>query len=370
MPTQNKSVYKLLEDLYTDPNKTSSYGGVDRLYRAAREYGVTRREVKAYLSSDRSYVVHRPAQRKRTENRKIFVQGIDNQWQVDLLDIPFARHNDGYHFLLTVICMFSKYAWVRALRSKQGLVVAEGLEDIFKDAIDIENHRVCDTLQTDAGKEFYNQHVKDLFKRYRVRHMSVSNPDVKAMVVERFNRTLRDKIYHYMTKKNTYNYLPVLQNLMYAYNRSRHRKIKMAPVDVTLQNWKELYLAEFRPQSGISRKPVFKVGDLVVIQLSKGLFEKGASYNWTEEYYIVTKVVRGNPNYYYISDMLGEEFEGQAFYAKDLQLVRPNFDTWMRIEKVLKRRKVGSPDEEQLVKWVGWPNKFNSWVKATDMHAV
>ncbi len=54
-----------------------------------------------------------------------------------------------------------------------------------------------------------------------------------------------------------------------------------------------------------------------------------ASYNWTEEYFVVTKVVRGNPNCYYISDTEGEEFEGQAFYAKDLQLVQPNLDTWI-----------------------------------------
>ncbi|MCP3662257.1 MAG: DDE-type integrase/transposase/recombinase [Gammaproteobacteria bacterium] len=292
-----------------------------------------------------------------------------------MLDIPFAAHNDDYHFLLVVICLFSKYVWVRALRSKHGLVVAEALEDVFNSAKAMENHRVCEMLQTDAGKEFYNQHMRQLLERYRVRHLSVNNPDVKAMVVERVNRTLRDRIYRYMTKKNTYSYLPVLEKLVDGYNRAWHSKIKMAPVDVTLENWKDVYLNVYRPErvssdAGGGRKTAFRVGDTVVIQKKKDLFEKGSSYNWTDEYFLVSKVVRGNPNYYYIKDTLGEEFTGQKFYARDLQLVRPNLDTWMRIEKVLKRRRVGRVDEEQLVKWLGWPSKFNSWVRAADMYAV
>ena len=65
-------------------------------------------------------------------------------------------------------------------------------------------------------------------KRKDIRHFSTSG-DTKASVIERFNCTLKTRMYHYFTIKNTLSFLPILKDLVMGYNRSYHRSIKMAP---------------------------------------------------------------------------------------------------------------------------------------------
>jgi len=69
--------------------------------------------------------------------------------------------------------------------------------------------------QTDLGTEFYNQHVKRVFEKYEVNHYSVHS-EIKAALVERFIRTLKEKIYKYFTAENTYRYVDVLDDLVYS----------------------------------------------------------------------------------------------------------------------------------------------------------
>ena len=95
-------------------------------------------------------------------------------------------------------------------------------------------------LQTDDGKEFYNKTFQQLLNHYKIHHFSTSG-DTKASVVERFNRTLKQRMFCYFTTNNTLKFVPVLQSLVKGYNRSYHRSIKMAPNQVTEANSSEVY---------------------------------------------------------------------------------------------------------------------------------
>ena len=90
-------------------------------------------------------------------------------------------------------------------------------------------------LQTDDGKEFYNKMFQALMKQHGIHHFPTSG-DTKASVVERFNRTLKQRLYRYFTVKNTLKFVLILQDLVRGYNRSYHRGVKMAPNQVTLAN--------------------------------------------------------------------------------------------------------------------------------------
>ena len=146
----------------------------------------------------------------------------------------------GYRYLLTVVDVLSKYAWVEPVRTKTDKDVTAAFEKILKRS----DGRTPRRLQTDDGKEFYNKTFQALMKRKDIRHFSTSG-DTKASVIERFNRTLKKRMYRYFTVKNTLSFLPVLKDLVTGYNRSYHRSIKMAPVKVTVSNkeqvWKNLY---------------------------------------------------------------------------------------------------------------------------------
>ena len=108
-------------------------------------------------------------------------------------------YNKGYRYLLTVVDVFSKYAWVRPLKDKTGGAVVKAFRSIFDEG------RKPLRLQTDDGKEFYNKVVQELLRKSNVHHFSTSG-DAKASVVERFNRTLKSRMYRYFTAKNTLRY--------------------------------------------------------------------------------------------------------------------------------------------------------------------
>ena len=119
--------------------------------------------------------------RKHFPTRRVWARGIDQIWAVDLIDMQhYAKYNDGYKYLLAVIDVFSKYGWMRALRSKSGLEVATALRDIIDSS-----GRKPELVWGDKGKEFYNQHVKSVVTIY-----STENED-KSCIVERWNRTMK-----------------------------------------------------------------------------------------------------------------------------------------------------------------------------------
>ena len=141
------------------------------------------------------------------------------------------------------------------IKNKTGQAVTAAFEKILKQG------RTPINLQSDDGKEFFNKTFKGLLTRKGIHQFSTSG-DTKASVVERFNRTLKQRLYRYFTVKNTLSFVPVLPFLVKSYNRSYHRSIKMAPYQVTLANseqvWENLYGKAMKRKVG-----TLKVGDLV-----------------------------------------------------------------------------------------------------------
>ncbi|TAK97480.1 MAG: hypothetical protein EPO08_21245, partial [Rhodospirillaceae bacterium] len=116
-----------LKTIYHDPSDPGSLGGVERLLRRAKQVkvsGVNREAVENFLHAEQAYTLHKPARRHYVRNH-IYVAGIDAQWQADLADMQgIARRNDGMRYLLTVIDVFSKFAWVEAVKSKDAATVS------------------------------------------------------------------------------------------------------------------------------------------------------------------------------------------------------------------------------------------------------
>jgi len=107
--------------------------------------------------------------------------------------------------------------------------VADAFETIFKDRVPV-------LLQTDRGTEFLNTQVQKVFKKYIIRHYWSLNNDIKAACVERFNRTLKTRLFRYLTHHHTNRWFDVLDDFIESYNKSFYRTIGMAPNEVTLDN--------------------------------------------------------------------------------------------------------------------------------------
>ena len=135
--------------------------------------------------------------RKKFEKRRVLVNGIDKIWAADLVDMQaFSKFNRGIKYLLAIIDVFSKYGWLVPLKDKTGKSVAMALKTIFKE-------RQLEKMWVDKGKELYNKAVKELVELYS------SENEEKSSVVERWIRTMKERMWIYFTDNNTNRYVDV-----------------------------------------------------------------------------------------------------------------------------------------------------------------
>ncbi|XP_065645550.1 uncharacterized protein LOC136076018 [Hydra vulgaris] len=151
-----------------------------------------------------------------------------------------------------VIDVFSKYGWIVPLKSKTGVDVANALNKIF-------HERKCQKICVDKGLEFYNKHVKAL----DVELYSTEN-EVKSCVVERWNRTIKDKMFKYFSANFTRKYIDVLDEMVNKYNNTKHFSIKMTPVEASdKKNENIVWFNLNRNVRSKSVRPKFSIGDRI-----------------------------------------------------------------------------------------------------------
>ena len=296
--------------------------------------------------------------RRHLKRNRIIVGGVNQQWQMDLADMQSMQEfNDGY--LLVCIDVFSKYAWVVPLKNKTGPTLVEAFKVILSSG------RKPEKIMTDQGTEFLNKHFRALMKE-DIELYNTYN-ETKASIVERLIRTLKSKMWRYFMAKKTMRYVDMLPDLVYSYNHSVHRSIKTKPAEVTAENESKVWHTLYDHEAVKDVKYKFKIGDKVRIRKVKGTFEKGYLPNFSKEIFTISKQIPRDPPVYKLKDLDGEELKGM-FYEKELQKVIKEDDMY-EIEKILKKRGRGN-NVHYLVKWLGYPNKFNSWVSASEVNKI
>ena len=284
---------------------------------------------------------------KKIQERKVHAAFKDNVWGADLADMQLlSRYNKGVRFLFCVIDIFSKYAWVVPLKDKKGISIVKAFQIILK-----QSNGKLNKIWVDKGPEFYNAFFKKWLRDNDIAMYSTHN-EGKPVVAERFIRTLKSKIYKYMTSISKNMYIDKLDDIVNEYNNTYHTTIKMKPIDVKDNTY-------INTDKKINNKdPKFKVGDRVRISKYKNIFAKGYTPNWSEEIFVIKKVKNTVPWTYVINDPNGEEITG-TFYEKELQKTSQEE---FRIEKVIKRK-----GDKIYVKWKGYDNSFNSWIDKKDL---
>lgn len=149
------------------------------------------------------------------------VYEIDDVWGADLVEMQeWSKHNKGYKYMLNVIDVFSKFAWSIPLKDKTGLTVLNALKSIVE-----QFSRKPKKLWVDKGKEFYNKHFDDWLKLNKITRYSTFG-EHKSAVVERFNRTLKEKMWKQFTATNTRNWINMIDDLIYNYNNTNIHLLK------------------------------------------------------------------------------------------------------------------------------------------------
>ena len=358
-----ENLEQTLKKIYYDPSNPGSFGGAEALHREARKIfeNLAFKDVKDWLSGELVYTLHKPLRKKFKRNPMVAEKPHENM-QADLVDMKlFSKYNDGYNYILTAIDIFSKKGFAIPLKNKNQEHVKNAMEKII---IEYPIHK----LMTDKGKEFENNTFKKLMSDYKTHHYFSKNSEIKCAVVERFNKTLKNRMFRYFTLKGKRRFLEILPEILKSYNSSYHRSIKMSPNQVNEENssqvFKNLYGFDNKRELLFNKKkPSIPTDVSVRRKYDLKIMDRGYYPNWTDEIYKIYKSVPGeNKPYYHLKDEQGNIVQ-KRFYPTEVQVVKPSL---FRVEKVLKERKYRG-DKQVYVKWLNYPASYNSWINAKDL---
>ena len=170
--------------------------------------------------------LHKPVI-KKFDKRKVYSQFKDNIWGVDLADMQsLSRKNKGIKYLLCVIDLYSKYAFVIPLKDEKRISIVNAFNKIIK-----QSNRKPKKIRVDQGGEFYNHVFKKWLSDNDIIMYSAYN-EGKSVIDEKFIRTLKNKLYKHMTANGKNVYYDVLDDVVNEYNNTKHSTIKMKPIDV------------------------------------------------------------------------------------------------------------------------------------------
>ena len=243
----------------------------------------------------------------------------DETWSADLIDkSSLSKYNNNYKFILPVIDIFTKCAWAIPLKNNSGLSITNGFKTILsKGPQGGSESRKPENLWVDRGSEFYNKTFKSLLKEYETKLYSTYS-DLKAVFIERFNRTLLHIIKKPMFINGDGNWVNILNDAVILYTNNIHSTINMTPVDASNHPDKVKYYV-----NSTKATPKFKVGDYVRNAYKRNIFSKGYTSNWNRELFKVNEVLKTQPPTYKIENMNGEIIEGKYY---EQELLKSEFD--------------------------------------------
>jgi hypothetical protein len=250
---------------------------------------------------------------------KVKVFEKDEIWSADLVDMPKENLGRGgkYRYILTIIDLFTRYAWGIPLKTKTGSEVKQAFESIFR------SNRKPSKLWVDRGKEFYNKTMDSFLKQNNIELYSTNN-EGKACVVERLNRTLKQFMWKKFLIQGNQKWVKILPSVLEYYNNKIHSSTRMSPIEASKYPAKikeTITNNNYENEDNMTKrqnKPKIKVGQKVIVYKWKNHFEKGYTAKWSTEVFKISRVLLTSPVTYEVKALDGEEILGR-WYQNELQ---------------------------------------------------
>ena len=337
-----------------------SYGGKKNI---SDNNNISNKEIEERLEHNDIYTRYRQYKKPRKYS-PIYVYKKRELFQADLVSFnnpQYVEANDGFKYLLTVIDVFSKYAWGFPLKDK----TCESSLISFANLLSVCGEKP-EKLQTDRGSEFICAKFKKYLKDQNIHHY-LSYSDRKCPVVERFNLTIQQILYKILDKEQSFKWIDFLDQAFKIYNSRTHSTIEMSPNEGEKAENEDLVRRRFiKKYNKVGTRPPkakFKVGDTVRIWKYKRVFDRGYNEQFTAQYFRVRKVLRNLPVIRYkLEDIHGEKIIG-SFFENELVPFK-GIDSY-NIEII--DSKGSGKNKKYLVRWIGWPDKFNEWISAQSL---
>lgn len=341
-------IQQILEQVVLDEKSPVQYGAPSRILKYLRvvapKSNITLQQVTQFVESrvrPRALIAQPPSSKfKRIPYR---AWGLGDQLQADLMFVATWKQKN----ILTVIDVFSRQADAEICHNKMGHNVAAAMRRILK-----RMKLKPISVQRDQGNEFKNPHFKALLVEYGS-HWFWVDSSRKAALVERFNKTLRDRYEVLKRMEPGRSQKSILTQVVRQYNETPHTALKgLAPADITVENNGQLISLSLQDRDFQSVKNdqyqtpfKFEVGAYVGATLdreSRVIRRKVASGTYTDEVFKIIsrerKPYQSHINVYKLEDLTGEAMTG-IFYEPQLRLAHGFDANRKQIKKVLSKRK-------------------------------
>ena len=352
-----ESLNKYLESIYYNPKHPASFSSLNELYRAVKKDGrkATLKVLRDWLASQHTYTSHRKVV-KKFKRPRVIVSHKHEIYGTDTAHLnSYKKSNDGYGYFVVMIDLLSRYAMTHPLKSLTGVEMVSAMKVMFKKS-------KCETIWSDHGTEYYCKPVQTYLKAQNIHHYTTGH-ETKCAVAERVLKSIKNRLFRYMTKNQTHSWVNVLESITDAYNHAYNRSIKLSPSEALKMDdpvlWRRQYINS--QEGGVVRAFKHQIGDRVKLSYLSDKFSREYDMRWSGEVFTVTTRVfnQGIPMYN-VKSYDGEPVIGK-FYEEELQKTVIDGNTTYHVEKVLKTRKRDGK-AQCLVKWSHWPSKYNTWI--------
>ena len=339
---------KLLDELYYNPK--TGFIGVTPLYQKAKMINpdIKLNDVKEWLKSQSVNQQHRQ-NTKKISFLPIFT-GKSGNFQIDLTFMPkFKQANRGFEVILTCINITTRKGYAYKSKNKNTTSILEMLQQFIKDA-------KPEVITSDNGSEFIDRKVKALFKEHNIEQFyAEAGNKTKMAMVERWNRTLKDRMGKYFTSLDKPIWYDILDDIVENYNNTVHSSIKQTPNSVNKKDEQRI-ISKARKKTNMilkSRKPL-EVGDRIRVPLSKDLFSKGEP-SFSSKIYTITEIsqngaikVKDNDKKYKYNDVLPIS-ESQTKVIDGKEVTREKINKVVKEHKTTRKLKMEGIDSKNII---------------------
>ena len=280
---------------------------------------MTQKNIKIFINE-----IYSKGPKRNYITNKTDVYHIDDTWSLDVLDLKDygPENNRGYRYVLVVIDNFSKYGWTVPLKNKNAQIIKDSFENIL-----ISSKRKPNLIETDRGKEFYNNIFQDFLNKNNIKHYS-RNSSYGAVFAERFNRTIRDLLKKIVFEQGDAKWIDILPTITKQYNNRIHSSTKLSPKDASLKK-NEGYVYKNLLDKRKKVKPKYEIDDIVRTADLKKTFSKGDTTNWSYKLYKITEIVNDTISSYRL-DNLPERYN-EALLKKTELTIKENKDVMKKL---------------------------------------
>ena len=273
---------------------------------------MTQKNVKIFINE-----IYSKPPRKNYPSNKTDVYHIDEIWSLDILDFKDygSENNRNHRYILVIIDNFSKFGWTIPLKKN-----AQTIKDSFENIL-INSKRKPNLIETDRGKEFYNNTFQDFLNKNTIKLYS-RNSSYGAVFAERYNLTIRNVLKRPVFEKVDGNWIDVLPTLTKQYNNKVHSSTKLTPIQASLKK-NEGYVYKNLLDKRKKKTPKFQINDLVRTADLKKTFSKSDMTNWSYKLYKITEIINDTIPSYKI-DNLPERYNEALLKKTELTMTENN----------------------------------------------